>query len=357
MDSQSTKRIVSSSRSDRISNLPSNIIDNILVCLPIHEAVKTSILSKNWKFRWRYLPKLVFDYTFYHRSIRPSFSKPNITKLFLIIFRVLLLHHGSILNFTFHAPLLKNYSEIDHLVLYLSEKDVHEIVFDFGEGGYGMHRLPSYLFSCVTLRKLTLSSCAFTVPLTFHGFSKLISLTFDSVYFDTKGEFETFISKCPLLETLSIKDCHQIDNLDIGLPYLKFFRFSGSCKAICFRNTSQYLSTVVFDEDFSGPYSSEPTKLFKCLPVVEHLRLGPEFLHYLIGGRMPRRLSLGCLRVLELPRVYFGWTAIISVVLRLIVSSPNLEKLEIGVIFYLFTVFVRCVSYFLSKRLCLLFFA
>ncbi|XP_050222722.1 F-box/FBD/LRR-repeat protein At1g13570-like [Mercurialis annua] len=178
-DIQPAKKIENSSRSNIISNLPSNVIDNILICLPIQEAVRTSILSEKWRFKWMYLSKLVFDNTFYQTSVLPSTAQPNITKLLFNIYKVLLLHHGSILNFTLHVPLLEMYPEINQLMLYLSKKDVQEIFFNIGENKH--HRLPSFLFSCVTLRRLTLSSCTFTVPLAFQGFVKLISLTFQSV--------------------------------------------------------------------------------------------------------------------------------------------------------------------------------
>ncbi|GJS06286.1 F-box/FBD/LRR-repeat protein-like protein [Tanacetum coccineum] len=45
---------------DRISNLPSIIIENILCLVPIKEAVRTSILSKDWRYTWTKIPKLVF---------------------------------------------------------------------------------------------------------------------------------------------------------------------------------------------------------------------------------------------------------------------------------------------------------
>nr|GFD20615.1 hypothetical protein [Tanacetum cinerariifolium] len=45
---------------DRISNIPSSIIETILCLLPIEEAVRTSILSKEWRYRWIKIPKLVF---------------------------------------------------------------------------------------------------------------------------------------------------------------------------------------------------------------------------------------------------------------------------------------------------------
>ncbi|GJY47122.1 F-box/FBD/LRR-repeat protein-like protein [Tanacetum coccineum] len=46
---------------DTISNLPLPIIENILCSLPIKEAVRTSILSRNWRYNWTGIPKLVFD--------------------------------------------------------------------------------------------------------------------------------------------------------------------------------------------------------------------------------------------------------------------------------------------------------
>ncbi|XP_050224305.1 uncharacterized protein LOC126673999 isoform X2 [Mercurialis annua] len=48
---------------------------------------------------------------------------------------------------------------------------------------------------------------------------------------------------------------------------------------------------------------------------------------YLLYGTVWRNVSLGCLKVLELPLISFE---LISSVLNLIVRSPNLEKLDIG---------------------------
>ncbi|XP_050206729.1 F-box/FBD/LRR-repeat protein At1g13570-like [Mercurialis annua] len=70
MDNPPAKKIGNSSRSDIISNLPSNIINNILSCLPIQEAVATSILSKEWRFKWRCLSKLYL----LHETTRTNIS-------------------------------------------------------------------------------------------------------------------------------------------------------------------------------------------------------------------------------------------------------------------------------------------
>ncbi|GJU52055.1 F-box/FBD/LRR-repeat protein-like protein [Tanacetum coccineum] len=46
---------------DRISNVPPGVIEIILCLLPTQEAVRTSILSREWRYRWIKIPKLVFE--------------------------------------------------------------------------------------------------------------------------------------------------------------------------------------------------------------------------------------------------------------------------------------------------------
>ncbi|CAK9185951.1 unnamed protein product [Ilex paraguariensis] len=45
---------------DRLSDMPWDILDNILGCLPIKDAVRTSVLSRKWRYTWVYLSNIVF---------------------------------------------------------------------------------------------------------------------------------------------------------------------------------------------------------------------------------------------------------------------------------------------------------
>ncbi|GJY74043.1 putative F-box-like domain superfamily protein [Tanacetum coccineum] len=45
--------------------MPDNVITNILDRLPVRDAVKTDVLSKNWKFKWTLLTHLIFDEDFF----------------------------------------------------------------------------------------------------------------------------------------------------------------------------------------------------------------------------------------------------------------------------------------------------
>lgn len=46
---------------DRVSDLPLDLIACILGKMPIREAVRTSVLTKKWRFYYYYIPQLVFD--------------------------------------------------------------------------------------------------------------------------------------------------------------------------------------------------------------------------------------------------------------------------------------------------------
>ncbi|KAK4364830.1 hypothetical protein RND71_016188 [Anisodus tanguticus] len=37
---------------DRISSLPCDILEKILGCLPLRDAIRTSVLSKQWSYKW-----------------------------------------------------------------------------------------------------------------------------------------------------------------------------------------------------------------------------------------------------------------------------------------------------------------
>ena len=54
---------------DRISNLSRNLIDLILEQLPVHDAARTTILSKSWRNVWVMHPQLVFEKTFFSQLV------------------------------------------------------------------------------------------------------------------------------------------------------------------------------------------------------------------------------------------------------------------------------------------------
>ncbi|GJU43627.1 F-box/FBD/LRR-repeat protein-like protein [Tanacetum coccineum] len=103
---------------DTISNLPLPIIENILCSLPIKEAVRTSILSRNWRYNWTGIPKLVFDEeemfdgdTSDHGDDW-SYEK---RKMVSAIRQVLILHRGPIFEFSVSMDSFTNV-ELDQII-------------------------------------------------------------------------------------------------------------------------------------------------------------------------------------------------------------------------------------------------
>ncbi|CAL5338510.1 unnamed protein product [Camellia sinensis] len=101
--------------SDIITHLPDNVKEKILMSLPLQDAVRTSILSRKLRYMWARLPQLLFDDKFCRELIK---NQKN--KLVMTIYQVLLLHRGPILRFTLSLSGLEGCSEIDQLVLFVS---------------------------------------------------------------------------------------------------------------------------------------------------------------------------------------------------------------------------------------------
>ncbi|KAF3646747.1 hypothetical protein T459_27033 [Capsicum annuum] len=59
-----------------LNNFPENVIDEILMCLPFRDAVRTSILSTKWRYVWRRLPELMLS----HTSWKPEEDLTDLTR-------------------------------------------------------------------------------------------------------------------------------------------------------------------------------------------------------------------------------------------------------------------------------------
>lgn len=115
---------------DMISKLPLGVIETILCFLPIQEAASTSILSREWRYRWITIPKLAFiERTFQVSAAGDELSDLEQTygtpskrremakrcKLFYAIYQVLLMHEDPILEFTLSMETDGSCVEIDHI--------------------------------------------------------------------------------------------------------------------------------------------------------------------------------------------------------------------------------------------------
>ncbi|KAJ0549107.1 putative F-box domain, FBD domain, leucine-rich repeat domain superfamily [Helianthus annuus] len=279
---------------DRISKLPLCIIEAILCFLPIQEAARTSILSKEWRYHWIKIPKLAFiedtfqvstegdelsilEQTFYEPSDRKVMTKR--CKLFGAIYQVLLLHQGPIHEFTLSMVVDDSCVEIDHIILHLSKKNTLKILNLDLRGNYS---LPSSFFSLHYITELYITSCVFDRQPSSNGFRSLTTLNLQEIWISEKALMR-LLSSCPLLKTLTIM--------------------------------SDYTTIDVFGDFTIADF-------IECLPNIEYLSVW--FSIFLLPSTTLVHLKYLCMEWIWLRHKYA-----VPFLVHLIRSFPNLEKLKL----------------------------
>ncbi|XP_062025214.1 F-box/FBD/LRR-repeat protein At1g13570-like isoform X1 [Rosa rugosa] len=311
---------------DKISNLPSDVIDIILEHLSIKEAVRTSILSTKWRYKSAMLQNLTFD--------EQCVSTQNPLTFANIVDQVLLLHIGPIRKFKLsHRDLLAT-ADIDRWVFHLSRSSIKHLILELGNGQ--RYNLPSCLFSCEDIICLRLRNCILKLPSTFNGFKSLKRLNIERVTL-TQNVFEDVIVHCPMLEGLILKNCNGFTHLNIDAPTLKFLVIEGDFEDVNLRNTLN-LEYVYIALEFNVKQkrvvgsSSNLLKFVVHLCHIRCLEITSYSLKYLAVGALPGKLPepLIYLKVLSMS-VSFTDLEEITTALCLISSSPALQELEIFV--------------------------
>ncbi|XP_075664534.1 F-box protein At4g22280-like [Castanea sativa] len=192
-----TKKQNAKKRRKRIDDLPDPIIQHILSYLSTEEAVRTSILSKRWKYLWTSIPKLDFDEVDLDR--RMMFMK--------FVERVLALHDPSdIKKFSLSCNVQYDTSHISAWICSVVMHKVQELYLylrNFQE----LLALPPCLFTCESLEILTLHMFhSLKLPSSI-SFSSLKFLALETVIFSDDHSTQQLFTGCPILEDLSIIDC------------------------------------------------------------------------------------------------------------------------------------------------------
>ncbi|KAK9023231.1 hypothetical protein V6N11_003456 [Hibiscus sabdariffa] len=317
---------------DKISYLPGHVIDQILSHLPIRDAVRTSVLSRKWRYKWATIPYLVFDNQCLNVSSQDQTLIKN--KLVNIINHVLLLHNGPIHKFKLSYRDLLGSASIDRWILCISRSSIEELILEVWKGQ--PYKPPSCLFNCQNLTHLELFNCLLEPPLTFKGFKNLRSLDLQHITI-VQSVFENLISSCPLLEKLTLMNFSGVTHLNIDAPNLQFFDIGGNFYDVSFQNTF-YLALVsigLYDnnnyEKTTGQSSSKLIKFFVNLPHIRRLEIQSYFLKYLAIGNVPSRLPNPCVDLSYLSiRIDFDDIEENTAALCLLKSCPNLQELEMS---------------------------
>lgn len=170
---------------DRISKLPESLISCILSFLPTKDAVRTSVLSKTWVYRWTTITKLdINDNLFFSRKKR-SRGKQNFVNF---VYRALLLTTAS----SFSLVLVHN-QDVNLFNIWISNMLIKRVknlriqtYFEMSFPAQASHLL--FESFCLEELMLNMVSCAIRVTKTYvyFGHLKLLKLsgvlfTYDSV--------------------------------------------------------------------------------------------------------------------------------------------------------------------------------
>ncbi|XP_019260787.1 PREDICTED: F-box/FBD/LRR-repeat protein At1g13570-like isoform X2 [Nicotiana attenuata] len=270
---------------DILSYLPENVIDAIVIHLPLRDAVRTSILSRKWRYTWCRLQKLTLDQAFWKTT--NNLTSPTI-------------RFTDIMN------------GVQHLVLQFPKDN--------------LYKLPSSFFTCFQIRHLSLHKCLINPPPAFKGFDKLVALELCEVTISSKF-LVSLISYSPLLEQLVLQSSIS-GHIQIKAPKLISFDFTGSLKLISLMDVPLLAQLSLVDIDEGG--SCDIAKFLESSPGLEHLHLNCYSVQFL-ASKIPKQLlsPLNCLKRLYLSDICLDDIDEASCVLRLIRSFPYLQDIEI----------------------------
>lgn len=276
----SSKKKKKKMKLDRISNLQDDVTQQILSYLPIRDAVRTRILSRNWRCKCSTIPCLVFDdrccvsdqtdrETKRMRKRKTSFSS--------IVDQVLALHTGSIETFTLSRQNKHlDARDIDRWIFGLSQRSIKKFVLDQWKGT--PYNVSSRLFMFRDLIHLELYNCVLDLPLTFKGFRALKILNLQMVRI-AQDVFEKMIGYCPLIERLILCDFQGITHLNIDATNLQYLMVDGAFEDVDIgMNTSNLVHVTIIQQKAASSSCSNFLKFFSQLTRVEKLSIDGFFL-------------------------------------------------------------------------------
>lgn len=203
---------------DRISSLPDKVIQLILSSLETKDAVRTSLLSRSWRYRWLSVTNLRLSEWAPYMSLKRSQFLDFVDRVFalrepsddlnLVELEFCVFNGAARINSWLCSAVKHN---VQHLVLLLD--------WFLDE----MLELPHCLFTCHTLREIVIVAEVYLKLPSSIQFSNLKFLTLHKVIFPEDQSTQQLFSGLPVLEELTLDKCGwwNVNNITIGLPLLK----------------------------------------------------------------------------------------------------------------------------------------
>ncbi|XP_058220031.1 putative F-box protein At3g29830 [Rhododendron vialii] len=215
---------------DMFSYLTDTLILIVISFLPFKEAAKTSLLSKRWRNLWRGTKKIEFDQSLFVKQESEESnqgSRKTQKRVFLDFCKLWVGTYPQLSANEFRLALSdpqENDTDTQLLIRFAVDRGVKALDLDFSrptcdENQVELFELPLFVYEHIGLESLALFSCNFRVSL-LNKFLALKSLSLGGVKL-TNSCVKDLVSNCPLLESLSLKNCSDLGCINISSTRLR----------------------------------------------------------------------------------------------------------------------------------------
>ncbi|KAL7099898.1 hypothetical protein ACP275_09G115200 [Erythranthe tilingii] len=212
---------------DRISNLPEEILYNILYFMSKKDAAQTCVLSKSWRFLWQ--NRLTISYS----EGSPLFSGPHRTRLFINALQSRLSkdNHHRIEEFHLNVNSSDSASLLENWIPMLKSIGVKAFFLSIDlhapDSSSSYFHLPSVFFHAESLTSLRLVRCKFPQYDRIVHFHRLELICLRNVEFTDQHTINNIIWTCPLITSIRLEECKGLHftSIDLFLKHLKHFTF------------------------------------------------------------------------------------------------------------------------------------
>jgi len=208
---------------------PFELLLTIVSFLPFKEAVRTSVLSKQWLNICKFTPNLEFNELFFVEASQHVETRESQRRAFLEFVKFWIENHkGRELNkFSLRLPMPEKVTEVIHgCIAFATQRKVKELELDFADLNRNENNVyfddyeakfdfPAQFYKHnYSLQSLKLYSCSFLEAemINFHAL-KDISLGWMEVRFTA---IKALLSNCERLESLCFKKCWSSNSFNLG---------------------------------------------------------------------------------------------------------------------------------------------
>ncbi|XP_019150421.1 PREDICTED: F-box/FBD/LRR-repeat protein At1g13570-like [Ipomoea nil] len=301
------KTVADASR-DLISELPVEVMDRILECLPTRDAARTAQLSRHWNNVWLQHGRLAFDWEFLLtvQECQDDYGRA----LMNIINNILFSRAWPVKKFTLQIscadPKPRQY-DVDRWCRFLSTNGVEEQNISLYKYLEPKYQLPFCLLSCSIIKQLIVQGPFIDFPVNACDiFSNVTSLAFLHVEFKHSVDGIASSISIPKLEKLAFEHCIGISEFEISPPKLAILSVIGSMYGLV--EWTRWLA----------PH----------LKTIKSLWLCGSSLSCMDASTFPIAINL---QVMKLYDLNFGCWKQLAFVMQLLTKCPNLCELHVMV--------------------------